>query len=92
MRLDRPKAMDGVVRFVQKRNTPSGRPVAFFSLILNTEGDCLECEVHGELAEELVRDYDDGSRITVTGSIKTSEYILNGVPKVRRYFGVREIN
>lgn len=84
--------MEGVVRFLEMRFTPSGRPVAHFTLILNTEGDSLECEVWGELATELVTQYDEGSRITVTGSIKEREYTLNDEPKIARYFGVREIN
>ena len=92
MRLDRPETTEGVIRFIEQRFTPSGRSVAHFTLILNTEGDSLECEAWGALAEEIVTQYDDGSRITVTGTVKTQEYTLNDEPRVRRYFGVREIN
>jgi single-stranded DNA-binding protein len=92
MRLDRPKALEGVCRYIEMRFTPSGRPVAHFTLVLNTEGDTVECEAWGDLAQELVTQYDEGSHITVTGSIKEQEYTLNDVPKIRRYFGVREIN
>lgn len=93
MRLDRPTGEEGIIRYMEMRFTHSGRQVLMFTLQRDSAGeDLIECEAWGALAEEIVAQWDEGQRITLTGSIKTQNYTLNDEPKTRTFFGVREVH
>ena len=84
--------VEGVIRELEMRFTPSGREVCSVWIGL-PDGDVIPGEAWGELAKLLVNQYDTGSVIAVTGSFKERKWIdtSNGDERVARYFGIREV-
>lgn len=91
MKLHKPEMVEGVIREMDLRFTPSGREVCSVRIGL-ADGRVIPGEAWGELAELLVRQYDTGSIIAVTGSYKEREWVdRDDKRNVFRYFGIREV-
>lgn len=82
--------LEGVIRELELRFTPSGREVCSVWIGL-TDGDVIPGEAWGDLAELLVRQYDTGSVIAVTGSFKERKWTNEDGEHIHRFFGIREV-
>lgn len=91
MKLHKPETLEGVIRELDLRFTPSGREVCTVWIGLQT-GDVIRAEAWGQLAELLVKQYDTGSLISVTGSYKERVWVdKEDKRNVFRYFGIQEV-
>jgi single-stranded DNA-binding protein len=91
MKLNKDQKLTGIITELEMRFTPNSRSLASWRLV-NDAGEKTACEAWDDLADIVIRQYDDGSLITVTGYTAIRRWTTrDGSTVTRGYFSVRAV-